>query len=288
MKGKGFAFGAVSIVNAIATGKGAALGIRLKTEAEVELIEGSEEIDIKIMGCDCERDKTLGKYIVKEVLAHFKHKNYGAKVTTKSEIPIGKGLKSSSVAANAIVLAIVSSLREELDDFTLINLGVNSSIKAGVTITGAFDDACASFFGGLVVTDNKDRIIKRREILMEKNCILIYVPPEKAYTKDVDVIMLNNFKSLFEEANLMVMRGKYWDAMVLNGLACSTALGFSTKPMMSALSAGAICAGLSGTGPAVSAVCSSDKVDDIISVWSNLPGEVISTRINNEKARMVD
>ncbi|MCP8319595.1 MAG: shikimate kinase, partial [archaeon] len=39
MRGKGIAFGAISIVNAIATGNGAALGTQLKTEAEVELIK---------------------------------------------------------------------------------------------------------------------------------------------------------------------------------------------------------------------------------------------------------
>ncbi|MCP8304587.1 MAG: shikimate kinase [archaeon] len=287
MKGKGLAFGAVSVVNAIATGNGAALGVRLKTEAEVELVEDSKEIDIKVRGSNCEEDKTLARYVVKEVLAHLGYSNYGAKVTTKSEIPIGKGLKSSSVASNAIVLATVSSLRKELDDLTTVNLGVDASIKADVTITGAFDDACASYFGGLVVTDNEKRIIERREVLADDYKVVIYVPPEKVYTKDVDKIKLQNLKSLFKEAYLLAMRGRYWDAMVLNGLLCSTALGFSTEPTMSALSAGAIGAGLSGTGPAVTAVCPSERVDDVISIWSDLPGEIISTKISNEKARMV-
>ncbi|MCP8310449.1 MAG: shikimate kinase [Candidatus Methylarchaceae archaeon HK01M] len=287
MKGKGLAFGAVSIVNAISTGNGAALGVRLKTEAEVELVEGSKEIQIKVIGSDCEEDKTLARHTIKEVLEYFGYSNYGAKVTTKSEIPIGKGLKSSSVASNAIVLATVSSLRKELDDLTNVNLGVDASIKAGVTITGAFDDACASYFGGLVVTDNEKRIIERREVLVNDYKIVIYVPSEKAYTKDVDKIKLQNLKSLFKEAYLLTIRGRYWDAMVLNGLLCSTALGFSTEPMMSALSAGSIGAGLSGTGPAITAVCPSERVDDIISNWSSLPGEIISTEINNERARMV-
>ncbi|MCP8319245.1 MAG: hypothetical protein L6N95_05385, partial [Candidatus Methylarchaceae archaeon HK01B] len=67
----------------------------------------------------------------------------------------------------------------------------------------------------------------------------------------------------------------------------STARGFSTEPMMSALSAGSIGVGLSGTGPAITAVCPSERVDDIMSIWSDLPGEIISTEINNERARMV-
>ncbi len=154
MRGKGIAFGAISIVNAIATGNGAALGVQLKTEAEVELIENSDQIDVKIIGSDNEEDKILAKYAVKEVLTDLGYKNYGARVTTKSDIPIGKGLKSSSVASNAIVLATLTALKTNLDDLRIINLGVDASIKAGVTITGAFDDACASYFGGLVATDN--------------------------------------------------------------------------------------------------------------------------------------
>ncbi|MEM3383595.1 MAG: shikimate kinase [Nitrososphaerales archaeon] len=287
MKGKGIAFGAVSIVNAIATGNGAALGIQLKTEAEVELIHNSNEIDVKIIGSDYEEDKTLAKYAVKEVLTNLGYKDYGAKVVTKSNIPIGKGLKSSSAASNAIVLATLAALKMDLDDLSIINLGVDASIKAGVTITGAFDDACASYFGGLVATNNIKRIIEKREILKEDYHVVIYAPPDKAYTKNVDKTKLQVFNSLFKEAYSLVMRGEYWEAMILNGLVCSTALGFSTKPILNALLAGAKGSSLSGKGPAIVAICHPDKVNDISSAWSDLPGEIIYTRINYEKAKAV-
>lgn len=287
MRGKGIAFGAISIVNAIATGNGAALGVQLKTEAEVELIENSDQIDVKIISSDNEEDKILAKYAVKEVLTDLGYKNYGARVTTKSDIPIGKGLKSSSVASNAIVLATLAALKTNLDDLRIINLGVDASIKAGVTITGAFDDACASYFGGLVATDNINRIIEKREILEGDYHIVIYVPTEKAYTKDVDKTKLKKFESLFKEAYLLVMKGEYWEAMVLNGLVCSTALGFSTKPILNALLAGAKGSGLSGKGPAVVAVCHPNRVNEIASAWADLPGEIIYTKINYEKAKAV-
>jgi shikimate kinase len=287
LRGKGIAFGAISIVNAIATGNGAALGIRLKTEAEVELIENSDQIDVKIIGSDNEEDKILAKYAVKEVLNNLGYKNYGARVTTKSDIPIGKGLKSSSVASNAIVLATLAALKTNLDDLKIINLGVNASIKAGVTITGAFDDACASYFGGLVATDNINRVIEKREILEEDYHIVIYAPREKVYTKNVDKARLKKFDSFFKEAYSLVMKGEYWEAMVLNGLACSAALGFSVKPILKALLAGAKGSSLSGKGPAIAAVCHPNRVDEIASAWSDLPGDIILTRINYEKAKAV-
>lgn len=287
MKGKGIAFGAISIVNAIATGKGAALGIQLRTEATVELIEDSDRIDVKIMGSNDEEDKVLAKYAIREVLANLGYRGYGAKVTTESDIPIGKGLKSSSVASNAIVLATIAALKMDLEDLEIVNLGVDASIKAGLTITGAFDDACASFFGGLVVTDNTKRILEKKETLKEDYHVVIYAPPEKSYTRDIDRTKLQKFESIFREAYSLVMKGQYWEAIVLNGLTCSIALGYSTRPMLSALLAGAIGSGLSGKGPAMAAICHHDRIDDIASAWADLPGEIVYTKINYEKARSV-
>jgi len=48
MKGKGIAFGAISIVNALVTGKGAAIGAKLKTEAEVELYNDNNDVIVEI------------------------------------------------------------------------------------------------------------------------------------------------------------------------------------------------------------------------------------------------
>ncbi len=62
---------------------------------------------------------------------------------------MARGLKSSSAAANAIALATTAALERSLDDVTVVKLGVDGALDAKVTITGAFDDACASYFGGI-------------------------------------------------------------------------------------------------------------------------------------------
>ena len=83
-------------------------------------------------------------------------KSFGAKIKTQSNIPIARGLKSSSVAANATALATTAALGKTLDDLEIIKLGVEAAFDAKVTVTGAFDDACASYFGGIVITDNSE------------------------------------------------------------------------------------------------------------------------------------
>ena len=100
---------------------------------------------------------------VARVLRRFGLENsFGAKIKTCSNIPIAKGLKSSSAAANAAALAATAALGKTLDDLELVKLGVDAAFDAKVTVTGAFDDACASYFGGVVVTDNLKREIVKQ------------------------------------------------------------------------------------------------------------------------------
>ena len=160
MKGRAVAYGAISIVNAIATGKGAALGVLLRTEAEVELSEGKGEIAVEIKGH--KEDPTLVKVCVEKTLTRCQ-RTMNAKVRTSSEIPVGKGLKSSSSVSNAVILATLSAIDVRLDDLAAVKLGVEASLEAGVSITGALDDACACFFGGACVTDNLNMELFKRE-----------------------------------------------------------------------------------------------------------------------------
>ncbi len=135
--GTAIAYGAVTVVNAIATGKGAALGVNLWTKAKVRLTGDKGVVNGKILS-DPNEDITLIKESVLTVLKYFHVENeFGAEVETESNIPIAKGLKSSSVASNALVLATIGALRKKVDDFTVLDFSVDASIKAKTTITGA-------------------------------------------------------------------------------------------------------------------------------------------------------
>lgn len=214
-------------------------------------------------------------------------KEYGAYVETRSNIPIARGLKSSSVAANAIVLAVFDALGEKVDDMAVINLGVDAAIEAGVTITGAFDDASASYFGNLTITDNRERKILKIIQMEEQYPVLIHVPPKKAYTAESNVkrmkLIANEVKALHKMAYL----GDFWPAMTLNGMIYSEVLGYDVKIVIEALAAGALAAGLSGTGPAVAAVVPEKKVDEVKESWKKYGGMLIETRINSEKSHIL-
>ena len=279
--------GAATIVNAIALGKGAAFGVDLWTKAEVELTKEPQVIKGEITSDPAESTVLIEKTVTR-VLQHFgAEKCFGARVKTWSNIPIARGLKSSSAAANAVALATVATLGKTLDDLAVVKLGVDAAFDAKVTVTGAFDDACASYFGGVVVTDNLKRKVVKRFTLSEDLTVLFHVPSNKAYTGDSDVDRLRTVKPLVEIAYKEALKENFWAALTLNGLIYSSALGLSVSVALDALAAGALAAGLCGKGPAVTAVVSSDKIDSVKTALQCHEGEVLQASLNSEKAKVL-
>lgn len=279
--------GAATVINAIATGKGAALGVDLQTKARVKLTDDPGTIRGKILSNHSEEPILIRK-TVRRVLQHFNYQErFGAEVETWSDIPIAKGLKSSSAAGNAIALATVAALEKNLDDLSVVRLGVEGALEAGVTITGAFDDACASYFGGVVVTDNLERRIVKRFTPARNLSVLFYVPEQKEYTVSSDVSRMKELAPLVKIAYKEAYEGHYWKALTLNGMIYSSALGYNPSIAVDALMAGAFAAGLSGTGPAVAAVVTEEKKKLVKEALQAYEGEILEAKVNRRKAKVV-
>ncbi len=285
-KAEATAHGAATIVNAIALGSGAAFGVDLWTKAAIRITEEPNIIKGEIKSDPAENPILIEK-TVSRIFRHFNlEKSFGAKVETWSNIPAARGLKSSSAASNAVALATVTALNKKLDDLTLVKLGVEAAFDAKVTITGAFDDACASYFGGIVITNNLKRKLLRRIPLPHDLTILFHVPPKKMYTVDSDIGRLQNVRPMVKLAYKEALKGNYWTALSLNGIIYSSAFGYDPSVAMDALDAGALAAGLCGKGPAVTAVVSRDKIDPVKKALQRYDGEILQTKVNHEKAKV--
>jgi shikimate kinase len=286
-KAEAIAHGAATIVNAIALGKGAAFGVDLWTKAEVRLTDEPNVIKGEITSDPAESPVLIEKTVLR-VFRHFKvEKRFGAKVKTWSNIPAARGLKSSSAAANAVALATVAALGKTLGDIEVVKLGVDAAFDAKVTVTGAFDDACASYLGGAVVTDNLKRKLLKRITLPDDLSVLFHVPSKKAYTVDSDVNRLRTVKPLVKIAYKEALKGNFWTALTLNGVIYSPALSYDASVALDALAAGALAAGLCGKGPAVTAVVSSDKIDSVKTALQHHEGEILQAHLNHEKAKVI-
>jgi shikimate kinase len=211
---------------------------------------------------------------------------FGIDLKTESSLPMASGLSSSSASSNAIVKVTSSIISEEfdlkpLDDLEVVNMAIDASLDAGVTITGSFDDATASYFGGVVVTDNKNRKFVIRE-RMEEHDILIYMPNFHSKSGDSDVGRMKVLSPLVETAYDFASKKDYFKAINLNGLIYASTLGFNSAIAIDALQAGAFASGLSGTGSAFFAVVDEDSTGDVQDVWSKYEGRVIETAVDND------
>ncbi len=276
MKGYASANGAATILNAVATWKGSAFGIGLKTTAEVEL-DNSGCVKGDVPGVDTRLIERCVELVLRRLDCA-----YGATVRTWSEIPVASGLKSSSTAANAAILATLDALDEDMDLIEAAKIGVIAARDVGVTITGALDDALASMLGGVVVTDNREMKLHKREELSSD--VLLLVPDRKLLSGETDVKRSRLIAPLAEVAFDLAMRGDYERAMILNGFAYCGALGLSTEPLLKALEAGARGVSLSGTGPAYAALLGDEEQDALEAAWRLLGGRVIRTKTNNRCA----
>src|SRR2546427_7318730 len=212
MKGTGQALshGAISILNAFPTGKGGALGVDLWTRAKVNLQEGPGQIS-GFISSDPEESNKLAVTVVQKTMKHYGYeRKLQGEVITSSNIPAAVGLKSSSAAANAVVLATASALGEEPDDDTLVGIGGEASIESGVSLTGAYDDSYASYHGGAVLTDNDSRKVEKIVKVPRDLKVLILVPPRKTRTGQLDRTRFAPVRRISELAYNEAGNGHVW------------------------------------------------------------------------------
>jgi shikimate kinase len=303
MKGVASAPGAGTVLNALATHTGAAFGIDVDTTAAVDLDASVESVTGEIAAAP-DGDTRLIERCVEIVTERFGN-GEGGTVHTDSEIPMAAGLKSSSAAANATILATLDALGVSVvdpsgerqlggdaavgagdDEITYLDacrLGVEAARDVGVTITGAFDDAAASMVGGVVVTDNDTDELLARET--HEWDVLVWTPPERAYSADADVGRCGNIAEMAELVEELALDGRYGKAMTVNGLAYSAALDFATDPAVEAMGH-AEGVSLSGTGPSVVAVGDGESLAAVQEQWAARDGSLLETTTRTEGARI--
>jgi len=272
--------GAISIVNAIATGKGAALGISKKVNVEMETSYGKGviiEVENKSMSSRL-INRVIEKIVTKNELSKTK-----LKVSLDTEIPTGYGLKSSSAISTAVAMTCAKLFKPNMNDTEILDAGVKASIETKVSLTGAYDDACACYYGGFVVTDNYNKKIIHSEKCLNRVCAVIFIPKSR---KRGNVRKLKTSSDVFERAWNLAKKSDYWNAMILNGQATSTILSSEPKIIPKLIENGALGASVSGNGPSIAAIVKNDNVSKIKSVFSSLEGNTTVAQINNKKAEV--
>ena len=277
---KSVVHGAVSLVNAIATGSGAAVGIDTFVKTTLEVKEGT---GIYITS----DNKTISSRLINKVIQNSVPKKQLEKTRLEldfqSNIPTGYGLKSSSAISTAVSMVCSKAFQRKFTDKKILKIGVESSIQTKVSLTGAYDDACACYYGGFNVTNNYKRNLVLRRPAPSNLQAIIFLPKSR---KRGNLKKLKNFKPAFEKAWELAKNGDYWNASILNGIATSSILNSNPELIFKLIEKGAIGATISGNGPSIMAITKKGHNSNIKKEFSSLEGNIIISNINNKKAEV--
>ncbi|MCS7110672.1 MAG: shikimate kinase [Ignisphaera sp.] len=245
-----YGYGGVSIVNAIPAWLGSVMAVDLKAHAEAS-----------VCSSDCEHQSPL----IRTVVGYFREK-YNLpplKIRIDSEIPQTSGLKSSSAVAVATIKAIAHKF--SIYEPSIPRLAAELSRIAGVSITGALDDASAAFYGGIVFTDNLNmNILRVSDFRKDLDVVLLF----KGVRRKVDVEELRKHYYLFKHVFEAAYSGDIFRAMTMNGLLIARILGYDENVIRRAIELGALASGVSGNGPTMFAVCREGDCGPLIDYFS--------------------
>jgi shikimate kinase len=272
MMGRGLSHGAATVVNAMPCGIGATIGVALETSASFRAVGGERIVRI---ANDPGEDDGMARLCVEAAFAAAGlEEPEGWVLEIDSEIPISRGLKSSSSACNAIIESALSAAGFEMDRVDMVRLGVGCARRAGVTVTGAFDDACGCAFGGFVMTDNRrDEIMVQTDV--EDMDVVIHVPDRKIPKGSLPLERLRALAPESERIAAMAARDPY-GAMTANGRLIAAASGLDNSVAEAALRLGAVGAGITGSGPATAIVLEKGDSERFLSE-SGLEGVILTS-----------
>ena len=119
-------------------------------------------------------NRVIQKIVPKSELSKTK-----LRISLDTEIPAGYGLKSSSAISTAVAMASAKLFKPQMNDIEILNVGVDASIETKVSLTGAYDDACACYYGGFVVTDNHRKKLIHSEKCLNRVSAVIFIPKSR-------------------------------------------------------------------------------------------------------------
>ncbi len=285
MHGVGRASAAITIVNALPTGIGCAIGIDLEAIAEATILPALDD-----PGAPTEPrtdgPSPLVAEAVREALRQFtKDVDSPCEVTVRSAIPIARGLKSSSAVASAVVLAVAQAAGSTPAARQVARLSAEVSRRSGVSATGAYDDALAGLSTGFVVTDNGRDALMRHRPADPRWEVALLVPPG---THPASPGLQDAFRAYAKESRRALdaaLADRWWDAMHRNSEIVERVMGYSYASLRTRLAtAGAVGSGVSGLGPAYAAVAPTERIPRILELLAKEEGTVLRAGLRRTRS----
>ncbi|HTP53919.1 MAG TPA: shikimate kinase [Thermoplasmata archaeon] len=277
MRGVGEATAAISVVNALPTGIGAAAGIALRTRVEVELEAGGQRSTPLRVTPESSGTPLVRAAVAEGVRRFLPEDLTPVRVEVSSEIPPATGLKSSSAVTSAVLLAVANAVSRRPTAEEIARITAELGRETGVSATGAFDDALAGLSGDLILTDNSEDALLARFPIDRGLSVALWIPPG---THPAAPGSRLRFRSSPAESHAPVAAaraGRLWDAMELNSGLVEEAMDYPYRDLRRAMrEAGAVASGVSGLGPSFAAVAPRGRIPSLLDLLGRRPGTVRS------------
>ena len=264
---------AITIVNALPNGIGAAVGIDLHVAVEASV----ETADREALTVEPRSSETpVVREAVREALSLVPRESpLAARLSISSDVPMAVGLKSSSAVATAVVGAVAAAVGLRPSPETVARHSAISARRAGVSATGAFDDALAGLRTGVVVTDNgRDSLLCRWPVDPALGVVL-WIPEGRHAPSPELHERFRRHAAAARHAADAATAGRIWEAMAMNSDVVDTVMGYDRRELVGRLRRhGALAAGTSGLGPALAAVAPRERLDALVAEMDRAPGVV--------------
>ncbi len=245
---------AVSVVNALPLGIGAAIGIAWPARVSAFVARGTRPYRRPRVE-PASASTPVVRAAIDAAIERFGPAPSRLRLVVRSTIPIAKGLKSSSAVAGAVASATARACGTAPQPGAVARLAAAAGRRAGVSATGAFDDALAGLEGGGVVTDNRRDVCLRRLELRAGLGAVLWIPEGSHPRAPSLVRAFGRRRGLARRAVDAAMDGDWPEAMALNSRLVEEVMGYRYDGLhRAAKAAGAIASGVSGLGPAFAAV----------------------------------
>lgn len=265
MRGVGTARAAVSVVNALPLGIGAAIGIDWPAHATANLgPPGPRPRSPAVEPAEARTE--LVRASARAALERFGGgPSRPLRLRIRSTIPVGRGLKSSSAVSTSVALAVARAAGTEPTAAEVARLAATVGRATGVSATGAYDDALAGLLAGGVVTDNRKDAEIRRFRVDPRLGVALWIP-ELSHPPSPQ--LRRRFRRETATARKAVdaaLAGDWPRAMELNSSLVERAMGYRYAALHeTARRAGAVASGVSGLGPAFAVLAPSDRLAAVV------------------------
>ena len=275
--GRGEGHGGISILHALGAGYGAAVSISLSTRVQLRDTPVKREPDDPhgLLLAVVETWSGAGLPMPDAEELHW---------AVRSDIPSGRGLKSSAAMAVACIRALADATETSLENHQIVDLASSAQLACGCSFTGSVDDSWAAVEPGWKVVDPSRPAAEG--VLMQGE---IEDPDRGPRVIQPDPERFQAAAGQFQQAISAVEQQQIFNAMIHNGRAVATALGdgMGRKTCNDMGILGSRVSSISGSGPAIALIIPSSQESTVRRVKKTLEPrewEILETTFHTGEA----